>query len=121
MCFIRKFMDRLFTQKELKYLDDIMPESHKRAKADDESDEEVSLQTKHGAMGRPIDQSWPGPIELFLIPASAPGLCYPVCGMVHITEPLLLIEKSIPCGSSGFPFSLSEWSFTICPMPYNCK
>ena len=43
------------------------------------------------------------------------GMCYPVCGMVHIKEPLLLIDKSSLCGGSGFPFSLSEWSFTICP------
>ena len=28
----------------------------------------------HGAMGRRIDPSWVGPIELFLIPASAPRL-----------------------------------------------
>ena len=35
-------------------------------------------------------------------------MCYPVCGMVHIKEPLLLIVKSSLCGSSGFPFSLSE-------------
>ena len=49
------------------------------------------------------------------------GMCYPVCGMVHIKEPLLLIEKNSPCGSSGFPHSLSEWSFTICPTPYNRK
>ena len=41
------------------------------------------------------------------------GMCYPVCGMVHIKEPLLLIGKSSPCGGSGFPLSLSEWSFTI--------
>ena len=60
-----------------------------------------------------------GPIELFLVPASAPrlvyqtGMCYPVCGMVHIKEPLLLIGKSSLCGGSGFPFSLSEWSLTI--------
>ena len=47
------------------------------------------------------------------------GMCYPVCGMVHIKEPLLLIDKSSPCGGSGFPFSLSEWSLTICLMPYN--
>ena len=40
-------------------------------------------------------------------------ICYPVCGMVHIKEPMLLIGKSSPCGGSGFPFSLSEWSFTI--------
>ena len=24
-------------------------------------------------------------------------MCYPVCGMVHIKEPLLLMEKSSPC------------------------
>ena len=46
---------------------------------------------------------------------------YPVCGMMHIKEPLLLIGKSSLCGGSGFPFSLSEWSFTICLMPYNRK
>ena len=46
-------------------------------------------------------------------------MCYPVCGMVHIKEPLLLIDKSSLCGGSGFPFSLSEWSLTICLMPYN--
>ena len=49
------------------------------------------------------------------------GMCYPVCGLVHIKEPLLLIGKSSPCGGSGFPLSLSEWSFTICPTPYNRK
>ena len=33
------------------------------------------------------------------------GMCYPVCGMVHIKEPLLLIEKSSPfSGGSGFDF-----------------
>ena len=46
------------------------------------------------------------------------GMCYPVCGMVHIKEPLLLIDKSSLCGGSGFPFSLSEWSLTICQTPY---
>ena len=49
------------------------------------------------------------------------GMCYPVCGMMHIKEPLLLIGKSNPCGGSGFPLSLFEWSFTICPTPYNRK
>ena len=29
----------------------------------------------HGAMGRRIDPSWGGPIELFLVPASAPLVC----------------------------------------------
>ena len=28
----------------------------------------------HGAMGRRIDPSWGGPIELFLVPASTPRL-----------------------------------------------
>ena len=69
----------------------------------------------HGAMGRRIDPSWGGPIELFLVPASAPRL------IVHIKEPLLLIGNSSLCGGSGFPFSLSEWSLTICLMPYNRK
>ena len=41
------------------------------------------------------------------------GMCYSVCGMVHIKEPLLLIGKSSPCGGSGFPLSRSEWSFTF--------
>ena len=41
------------------------------------------------------------------------GMRHPVCGIMHIKEPLLLIGKSSPCGSSGIPFSLFEWSFTI--------
>ena len=36
------------------------------------------------------------------------GMFYHVCGMVHIKEPLLLIDKGSLCGGSGFPFSLSE-------------
>ena len=52
----------------------------------------------------------------------AVGTCYPVCEMVHIKEPLLLIKKSGVCSvGSGFPLSLSEWSFAICLMPYNHK
>ena len=47
------------------------------------------------------------------------GMCYSVCGMVHIKEPLMLIDKSSLCGGSGFPFSLSEWSLTIYLTPYN--
>ena len=30
-------------------------------------------------------------------------------------------RKSSPCGGSGFPLSLTEWSFTIFPTPYNRK
>ena len=47
------------------------------------------------------------------------GMFYPVCGMVHIKGSLLLRDKSSLCGGSGFPFSLSEWSLTICMTPYN--
>ena len=80
----------------------------------------------HGAMGCWINPSWGGSTELFLIPASywcnkGRGMYYPVCVMMHIKEPLLLIRKSSLCGSSGFPLLLSEWSFTICLMPYNRK
>ena len=49
------------------------------------------------------------------------SMCHPVCGMLHIKEPLLLIVKSSLCGGSRFPFSLSEWSSTICLTPYNRK
>ena len=49
------------------------------------------------------------------------GMCYPVYGMVHIKESLLLIGKSNPCGGNGFHLLLSEWSFTICLTPYNRK
>ena len=47
--------------------------------------------------------------------------CNKGCGIMYIKEPLLLVGKSIPCDGSGFPLSLSEWSFTICPTPYNRK
>ena len=40
------------------------------------------------------------------------GMYYPVCGMMHIKEPLLSIRKSSHY-LSGF--------FTICLMPYNRK
>ena len=43
-----------------------------------------------------------GTIELFIVAAN--DMCYPVCVMMHIKEPLLLIEKNTPCsGGSGFP------------------
>ena len=46
------------------------------------------------------------------VPHKGRGMCYPVCGMMHIKEPLLLIGKSSPCGGSELPLSLSEWSCT---------
>ena len=63
----------------------------------------------HGAMGRWIDP----PLSYFSFHpvlhdwcTKGSGMCYPVCGMVHIKEPLLLIGKSSPCGGSRFPLSL---------------
>ena len=53
----------------------------------------------HGAMGcriyfsfQPVLHDWCN---------KGRGICYPVCGMVHIKEPLLLIEKSGPCDGSS--------------------
>ena len=36
------------------------------------------------------------------------GMCYPVSGMVHIKEPLLLIGKCSSCGGSRFPLTMSD-------------
>ena len=35
------------------------------------------------------------------------GTCYPVCGVVHVKEPLLLIGKSSPCSGGIGVFSLT--------------
>ena len=82
----------------------------------------------HGVMGRGSILHGVDPLSYFSFQPvlhdwcdKGHGMCYPVCGMVHIKEPLLLIGKSSPCGGSGFPLSLSEWSFTICPTAYNRK
>ena len=78
-----------------------------------------------GAMDRRIDPLWWTHLSYFSFQPvlhdwcnKSRGMCYPVCG---IKEALLLIEKSNLCGGSGFPLSLSEWSFTICPTLYNRK
>ena len=42
---------------------------------------------------------------------------YPVCGMVYM---LLTDRVAHLVAPAGF-LSLAEWSFTICPTPYNCK
>ena len=41
------------------------------------------------------------------------GMCYPVCGMMHIKEPLLLIGKSSQVAAAGF---LSR--YLSGPLPY---
>ena len=43
-------------------------------------------------------------------------MCYPVCELVHIKDPLLLIEKC--SGRNRFPLLLYE-VFTICLTQYN--
>ena len=48
------------------------------------------------------------------------GMFYPVCGVMHIKESLLLIGKTFK-GDSGFPLSLSGWCCTISLTPYNRK
>ena len=67
----------------------------------------------HGAIGRWIDPSWVDPLSYFSFKPvindwcnKGHGMCYPVCVMVHIKEPLLLIGKSSPCGGSGFPLTI---------------
>ena len=45
-------------------------------------------------------------------------VCTILYGMMHMKDPLLLIEKSSP-NSGNIGFLLLLWFFTICPMPYN--
>ena len=52
----------------------------------------------HGAVGRRIDPSWS--IHDWYNKGSA--MCYPVCGMMHIKEPLLLIGKVAHVAAAGF-------------------
>ena len=59
----------------------------------------------HGAMGRRIDPS----LSYFSFHPvihdwcnKGHGMCYPLCGMMHITKTLLLIGKSSLCGGSGY-------------------
>ena len=67
----------------------------------------------HGAMGRRIDLHGMDPLSYFSFQPvlhdwcnKGRGMCNPVCGIVHIKEPLLLIGKSSPCGGSGFSLTI---------------
>ena len=73
----------------------------------------------NGAMGHGIDHSWWNPLSyLFFQPVlhdwcnKCRGMRYPVSGIMHIKELLLLI---------GVPLSPFEWSFTIRLTAYNRK
>ena len=49
-------------------------------------------------------------------------VCDILSGMVHIKEHMLQIAKNNQCsGGSRFLLSLSESSFTVCPITYNHK
>ena len=64
-----------------------------------------------------IELNQGGPIELFLVNQCATtgvimcGMCYPLFGIVNVKDPSPLIPWR---SGSGFPLSLSDWSFTIC-------
>ena len=45
-------------------------------------------------------------------------VCYPVCGMVHIKETFYMTERVAHVVVAACFISLSEFPFTICPMPY---
>ena len=44
-----------------------------------------------------------------------------VCAILSVDGAYKRTGKSSLCGGSRFSLSISEWSFTICPMPYNHK
>jgi hypothetical protein len=59
MCFVRKGLDWLFTRHELKWLDDIMPEAHKREKEEkkkqlEEEAQEKVIEMQGGAVSIPL-------------------------------------------------------------------
>ena len=66
----------------------------------------------------PIDPAWRMHLQfqLFSAPTSGPqlvhqkgcGMCCPVCGEVHIKDPLLLIGKSNLCRDSGLPLKICQ-------------
>ena len=52
MCFVRKLLDYVFTRHELRWLDDILPESHKKAKEDKKKKKEEELVRTRKGSGR---------------------------------------------------------------------
>ena len=79
------------------------------------------------AMGRRIDPLWWTHRATFrssqssTIGVTKATVCVILFVIMHTKETLLLFGNSSPLGGSGFLLSLSEWSFTICPTPYNRK
>ena len=69
----------------------------------------------HGAMGRRIDPSWGGPIELFLVPASAPRLAasFPsyVCDPFTSAARCSPVVRSFAHCAMGRWIGLSWWTY----------
>ena len=47
------------------------------------------------------------------------GMFHPVCGMMHIKEPLPLIRKSSPCRTMSFTKYLMQYNRVECVLKYN--
>ena len=45
------------------------------------------------------------------------GMCYPVCGMVHINNPLLVIEKTIPGNGGSDDYLMSKKGTIVSVFP----
>ena len=57
----------------------------------------------HGAMGHRIDPLYYFSFQCSTMDNKSHCMYYPVCGMAHLKEPLLLFKKSSPCSSNtGF-------------------
>ena len=65
----------------------------------------------HGTMGQAISHS--SQCSTTVITKAMHGMCYPVCGMVHIKEPLLLIRKVAHVVAADFLFH-----YLSGPLPY---
>ena len=78
----------------------------------------------HGSMDRRIDPSWWTHLAISRSsPCSTIGAtkAWYVLSCLWDDAYKITLGKSSPCGGSGFPLSLSEWSFAICLTPYNRK
>lgn len=67
MCFIRKALDYVFTQTELKWLDDIMPETSQREKDDKELEMEKTVDVGFISEVYLIDMMCTLPVDIFLM------------------------------------------------------
>lgn len=84
MCFVRKGLDWVFTHHELKWLDDIMPESHKREKEEKkkmQEDEEEVIEMAVGAVNIPLNDG-----QTIQLPVDGKITYDPNAGQVNISE-----------------------------------